>query len=97
MYDINKVLNIEPKNIDEIIKNWFNYKNNLIWEVTYYYERSVEDALTELYILRKCLVLNKDKIKKSNDENYKEFNIFEQLKTTIEYLKEYEKKLNEKN
>lgn len=97
MYDINKILNIAPKEIDEIIDNWFEYKNNLIWEVNYYYERSVEDALTELYILRKCLTLNKDKIKKSNNENYKEFNIFEQIKTTIEYLKEYEKKLNEKN
>lgn len=97
MYDINKILNIAPKEIDEIIDNWFEYKNNLIWEVNYYYERSVEDALTELYILRKCLALNKDKIKKSNNENYKEFNIFEEIKTTIEYLKEYEKRLNEKN
>ena len=48
MYEINKILNIEPKHIDEIIQNWFKYKNQLVWEVTYYYERSIDDALSEL-------------------------------------------------
>lgn len=93
MYDINKILNIEPKDIDEIIKNWFKYKNQLVWEVTYYYERSVDDALAELYILRKCLVLNKEKIKNSTDENYKDFNIFTEIKGTIDYLKDIESRL----
>ena len=91
MYDIDKILNIEPKDINEIIDNWFKYKNNLIWEVTYYYDRSVEDALTELYMLRKCLVQNKDKIQKPEDENYKDFNIFNEINTAIEYLKQYGK------
>ena len=91
MYDINKILKIEPKEIDEIIKNWFKYKNYLIWEVTYYYDRTPEDALAELNILKKCLVQNKDKIKNPTDDNYKDFNIFNEIDIAIEYLKQYEK------
>ena len=93
MYEINKILNIEPKHMDEIIQNWFKYKNQLVWEVTYYYERSIDDALSELYILRKCLVLNKEKILKSSEDNYKNFNIFVEINSTIDYLKGLEGKI----
>lgn len=94
MYNLNKLLNIEPKDINEIVRNWFNYKNNLIWEVTYYYERSVESALTELYIIKQFLAVNKNKIQKCDIENHENFNIFEEINSAINYLKEYDK--NEK-
>lgn len=86
MYNLNKLLNIEPKDINEIVENWFEYKTNLIWEVEYYYERTADSAIVELYILRQFLILNKDKIQKCSILNLEDFNIFLEIKETIKYL-----------